>query len=436
MYSVKDSDLNDEDSDGDTINVSVTVYRDVTLRSFSVGDSPVHNLGHSSREISSAWSAGDFGDDYSDWVYTWDATDDSGAMLVDAYTFPVSHNATEATFSATKNHSGATMTITPADADANAAGHQVSLGEGDNVVTVTVTNGDVSATHKINLVRPGLQASDITVTKDRGLMTGEDDDVELMPAFDRDIYSYTAEVENWIETLRISATAVDQSATVSVNLDAINTAVGFAEVRLTEPDGSEDSVTTFRIGITNPTINVTPGTYILAVTRKGNTAPTFEMMQDDKTVKNGEAMTLKLPEAMGGNGDIMHKLTEAELPNGLTYSESTRTISGTPQLTVDQGFESDFVLTYTAVDEDSDTSDADAASQTFTLTVTNGDIPVEPVDDGFGPDENYNTLRSLVVSFQRSGDPERIATLVPAFKPERQMARTRPSFLTTLRTYG
>ena len=416
-YSVTDADLNTAASDGDTIAVDITVYRDVTLSSYSVGDVSVSDLGEMSRKISSDWSAGDVNDDYSDWVYTWDASDDSGAMLVDAYTFPVSHTATEATFSATKSHSDATMTIKPDDADASASGHQVTLGRGDNVVTITVTNGDVSATHKINLVRPGLQASDITVTKDRGRMTGEDEDVDLMPEFDRDTYSYTAMVENWIETLRISATAVDQAATVSVNLDAINTAVGFAEVRLDEPEGSEDSVTTFRIGITNPTISDAPGLYILAVTRKGNTAPTFDMTQGDKTVKNNEAMTLKLPEAMGGNGKIMHKLTEAELPNGLMYSESTRTISGTPVLTVDQGFESDFILTYTAVDQDSDTSDSDSAMQTFTLTVTNGDVPVEPVDEGFGPDENFNTLRSLVVTFQRTGDPELVATLVPAFNP-------------------
>jgi hypothetical protein len=397
--------------------VDITVYRDVTLSSYRVGEVSVFDLGQSSRKISSDWSVGDVNDDYSDWVYTWDASDDSGAMVVDAYTFPVSHSATMATFSAMKSESGATVKVTPADADANAAGHQVALGRGNNVVTVTVTNGDVEATHKINLVRPGMQASDITVTKDRGLMTDEDDGVKLTPTFDRDTYSYTASVESWIQTLRISATAVDPTATVSVNLDAINTAVGFAEVRLNEPQGADDSETTFRIGITNPTISEAPGLYILTVTRKGNTAPAFDMMQEDKTVKNGEAMTLKLPEAMGGNGDISHNLTAAELPNGLTYSAATRVISGTPVLTTDQGYESDFVLTYTAVDQDSDTSASDSDSMTFTLTVTNDDIPDETVDGGFGPDENFNTLRALVVSFQRSGQDEQIATLVPEFGP-------------------
>ena len=418
VYSVKDADLNEAASDGDSITVDVTVYRDVTLTSYSVDGSPSGNLGLASREISSDWSAGEVSDDYSDWVYTWDATDDSGAMVVDAYTFPVSHTATVATIMVTARHDDAETDIKPDDADESVDGHQVELDRGDNIVTVTVTNGDVEATHKINLVRPGMQASDITVYKDRGKMASEPLGVKLTPTFDRDTYSYTAEVENWIQTLRIVAEAVDLTATVSVNLDAINTAVGFAEVRLNEPQGSEDSETTFRVGITNPTISDAPGLYILTVTRKGNTAPVFDMDQEDKTLKNGEAMDdLALPPAMGGNGEISHNLTAAELPNGLSYDAKTRTISGVPQLTTDQGFESDFVLTYTAVDQDSDTSASDSDSMTFTLTVTNGDVPTEPVDDGFGSDENYNTLRALVVSFQRSGQDEQIATLVPEFGP-------------------
>ena len=66
---------------------------------------------------------------------------------------------------------------------------------------------------------------------------------------------------------------------MSVNNDAINTAVGFAEVRLNEPDGAADSLTTFRIGVTNPLISDAPGAYILKVTRKGDTRPMFASEQ-------------------------------------------------------------------------------------------------------------------------------------------------------------
>ena len=37
--------------------------------------------------------------------------------------------------------------ISPADADANTDGHQVSLGSGDTVITVTVTNGTATRTY-------------------------------------------------------------------------------------------------------------------------------------------------------------------------------------------------------------------------------------------------------------------------------------------------
>ena len=49
----------------------------------------------------------------------------------------------QVTVSATKNHGEATgPVITPADADANAAGHQVTLTAGANVITVAVTAED------------------------------------------------------------------------------------------------------------------------------------------------------------------------------------------------------------------------------------------------------------------------------------------------------
>ena len=50
--------------------------------------------------------------------------------------------ATEVTVSAMANHSSATVVINPADADANTAGHQVTLDSGDTDITVTVTAAD------------------------------------------------------------------------------------------------------------------------------------------------------------------------------------------------------------------------------------------------------------------------------------------------------
>ena len=55
------------------------------------------------------------------------------------YEVGVASTVDEATVSATANHSGATVAISPADADTNTTGHQVSLSAGRNEVTITVT---------------------------------------------------------------------------------------------------------------------------------------------------------------------------------------------------------------------------------------------------------------------------------------------------------
>ncbi len=59
-----------------------------------------------------------------------------------AYQVGVAADVTEATVTAAPTHSMATLDITPADADDHAPGHQVSLSEGRNTVTVTVTAED------------------------------------------------------------------------------------------------------------------------------------------------------------------------------------------------------------------------------------------------------------------------------------------------------
>ena len=60
------------------------------------------------------------------------------------YEVGVASTVTAATLTATPNHAGAVVVITPADADDGTAGHQVSLAAGRNEVTFTVTAEDSS----------------------------------------------------------------------------------------------------------------------------------------------------------------------------------------------------------------------------------------------------------------------------------------------------
>ena len=72
---------------------------------------------------------------------------------------------------------------------------------------------------------------------------------------------------------------------------------------------------------------------------------------------------LMLPAATGGNGDLAYTLTP-ELPNGLTFNDATRILSGTPTVS-----KSETEYTYTVTDADGDTD-----MLTFTITVMETDI--------------------------------------------------------------
>ena len=83
--------------------------------------------------------------------------------------------------------------------------------------------------------------------------------------------------------------------------------------------------------------------------------PTLEAISDS-SAKLTKVFTRQLPAGSGGDGDLVHAVTG--LPDGLTFVQSSRTITGTPTSA------KDFEVTYTATDEDND-----EARQTFHIVV-------------------------------------------------------------------
>ena len=80
---------------------------------------------------------------------------------------------------------------------------------------------------------------------------------------------------------------------------------------------------------------------------------------EDQAYTAGTAIpALQLPEATGGEGAITYRVSE--LPAGLSFDATTRTISGTPEAATDGAVE----VTYTAQD-----SAEAAATLTFSITV-------------------------------------------------------------------
>ena len=96
------------------------------------------------------------------------------------------------------------------------------------------------------------------------------------------------------------------------------------------------------------------------------TAPTFgdATVADQSYVLGLAIATLTLPEATGGNGDLVYTLTP-DPPAGLTFDGAERTLKGTP--TALQGATT---YTYTVIDSDADSTASDAGSLTFRITVS------------------------------------------------------------------
>ena len=79
-----------------------------------------------------------------------------------------------------------------------------------------------------------------------------------------------------------------------------------------------------------------------------------------------------LPEASGGTGELTYSVSD--LPTGLAFDASTRTLSGTPTAATDGAV----TVIYTVIDED-----GNAAALTFTITV-NSPLSFGPLLDLFG----------------------------------------------------
>ncbi len=95
------------------------------------------------------------------------------------------------------------------------------------------------------------------------------------------------------------------------------------------------------------------------------TGPSFgdAAVPDQTWVKAEPIEALTLPEAIGGDGALIYSLTPS-LPDGVTFTEATRTLSGTPK-----GLQAATEYRYTATD-----IDKDAATLTFSIEVEEASV--------------------------------------------------------------
>ena len=104
----------------------------------------------------------------------------------------------------------------------------------------------------------------------------------------------------------------------------------------------------------------------ITVMRDGSSSPSLggEIVAAQSYIVDTKITDLVLPAATGGNGDLDYTLTPA-LPNGLTFNDATRILSGTPTVS-----KSETEYTYTVTDADGDTD-----MLTFTITVAEDLMP-------------------------------------------------------------
>ena len=118
-------------------------------------------------------------------------------------------------------------------------------------------------------------------------------------------------------------------------------------------DGTEDVTYDVTYTVTDGDNNDARDDFTITV--EADLKPTLGSI-DDSSAKLTKVFTLRLPAGIGGDGDLEYDATGR--PPGLSFVESSRTITGTPSTA------GDYQVTYTASDEDED-----VARQTFHIVV-------------------------------------------------------------------
>ena len=114
------------------------------------------------------------------------------------------NSVTLTTVTATTNHAGASVVITPADAESNTPGHQVSLDVGDTsiLVSVTAADGVTQAFYGVTVTRSAIPTlTALSVSHGSPAVTAT-----LTPAFDSAVTSYAASVPYGAAQVTVAAT--------------------------------------------------------------------------------------------------------------------------------------------------------------------------------------------------------------------------------------
>ena len=132
------------------------------------------------------------------------------AAATTSYTATVAHDVASTQVAATANDAGASVTIADADGSTDGTSRTVTLAEGSNTITVTVTaeDGETTANYTVTVTR---EAASTDATLSSLALSGID-----IGTFAAGTTAYTASVGNDVASTQVTATANDAGASVTI----------------------------------------------------------------------------------------------------------------------------------------------------------------------------------------------------------------------------
>ncbi len=321
-----------------------------------------------------------------------------------------------------RDGAAAAVTSTNADGDDNAVQNGVvSLSEGDNTITVTVTAADkvTTGTYTVTVTRvPDNESTDTTLTTLS--LTDGTNAVSLSPAFRAGTApasnGYTARVASGIASVVLTVTQSHVNATFEVKVGATEEA---AEDATAETGASPYTITTLAEG--------TDTVILVTVTAEDNASKaTYKITVERAAAADSTETTLSALSVMAGGSELT--LTP-EFATGTTayaasvpYSVSRATVMATP---INRG------ATYAVTKGTSTTALAggvvglDEGANTITVTVTAADgsttnaagTYVVTVTRAASTDSRVTTLATLSIA-DTAGGTNTLSSLEPEFDPD------------------
>ena len=269
------------------------------------------------------------------------------------------NTAQDIVITAASDNDTANETLTVRHAVAGAGNYAALSTAGGGDVTVTVTDTSIPAVTITPLDLTVNEGGDNAYTVELATEPDAGAQVMVTPTVEGDLANHGVSIAlntvlvfddtNWNTAQEVVVSAAqddldfaDSTATISHAVAGYTGATGAADVVVTVDDNDIDSAPAFASG---------------------------ESVDAQSYTENTPITALVLPEvapapAIQGNGDITYTLTP--IPSGLTFTATTRTLSGTPDTVTTPAI----TLTYTAADEDDNTAATDTASLLFTVTVS------------------------------------------------------------------